>query len=446
MSNKISDLESIALWLNNHASPLTRDCYGRDAERLLAHVHKPLNRITLGDLQSFEQSLVAAGLAPISRARTIAAIKSLFGFCQRLRHISTNPAAELALPHYENRLAERVLSEGDVQRLLTAEGEPRDRILLNLLYFAGLRVSEACGLRWRNLHVRRDAGQVTVFGKNGKTRAIPLPAAVWSDLAGLRAEAGPEDPVFPSRSGRPLDRGRVRTILHQAARRAGVDAPASPHWLRHAHASHALDHGAPIHLVQTTLGHSSVATTSTYLHARPDDSSARFLYVGTSLAKSGKSALPLQRTRVMDVMTAATAAKGDVIMTSNTEEQARNQATATAPEQKATKKANTAPRKPRVAPAKAKAGKKATPAKNAPKAKKAAKAQESGGPREGSKTAQVVAMLQRKNGATLPEIMEKMGWLRHTVRGFMAGAMKKAGFIVESFKPEGGERTYRINK
>jgi Protein of unknown function (DUF3489) len=96
------------------------------------------------------------------------------------------------------------------------------------------------------------------------------------------------------------------------------------------------------------------------------------------------------------------------------------------------------------APAKAKATKKATPAKKAPKAKKGAKAAESAGPREGSKTAQVVAMLQRKNGATLEEIMEKMVWQKHTVRGFMAGAMKKAGYQVESFKSEKGERTYRI--
>jgi len=94
----------------------------------------------------------------------------------------------------------------------------------------------------------------------------------------------------------------------------------------------------------------------------------------------------------------------------------------------------------------AKTTKKTTPAKNAPKARKAAKAQESAGPREGSKTAQVVAMLQRKGGATLPELMTKMGWQKHTVRGFMAGAMKKAGYTVESFKPEGGERTYRINQ
>jgi hypothetical protein len=89
--------------------------------------------------------------------------------------------------------------------------------------------------------------------------------------------------------------------------------------------------------------------------------------------------------------------------------------------------------------------KKTTPAKKAAKAPKAAKPKAEGA-REGSKTAQVVTMLQRKNGATLAEIMDKMGWLKHTVRGFMAGAMKKAGHTVESFKSDKGERTYRINQ
>jgi hypothetical protein len=96
------------------------------------------------------------------------------------------------------------------------------------------------------------------------------------------------------------------------------------------------------------------------------------------------------------------------------------------------------------APTKSKASKKATATKKTSKAKTAAKT-EGAGPRESSKTAQVVAMLQRKNGATLAEIMDKMGWQRHTVRGFMAGAMKKAGHAVESFKYDKGERTYRIN-
>jgi hypothetical protein len=98
---------------------------------------------------------------------------------------------------------------------------------------------------------------------------------------------------------------------------------------------------------------------------------------------------------------------------------------------------------------KGKSSKKSTPTKKAPKtprtkAPKPAK-RESGAPREGSKTAQVVAMLQRKNGATLTEIMEATGWQAHSIRGFMSGALRGAGYEIESFKPEGGERTYRIN-
>jgi hypothetical protein len=110
--------------------------------------------------------------------------------------------------------------------------------------------------------------------------------------------------------------------------------------------------------------------------------------------------------------------------------------------------ANTAPKGAKGERAKGKSDKKSTPAKKAPKtrskATKPAKA-EAGAPREDSKKARVIAMLQRKYGATLPEIMEEMGWQAHTVRGFMAGAMKKAGYQIESFKPESGERTYRIN-
>lgn len=100
----------------------------------------------------------------------------------------------------------------------------------------------------------------------------------------------------------------------------------------------------------------------------------------------------------------------------------------------------------KAAPVTAKAGKKVTPAKAAPKGKKAPKTQETAGPRDGSKMAQVIEMMQRKNGASIEEIMERMGWLRPTVRGFVAGAMKKAGYAVESFKPEGGSRTYRLSK
>lgn len=87
-------------------------------------------------------------------------------------------------------------------------------------------------------------------------------------------------PVFPSRKGKgDLHPSQVHRIVQAAAVRAGVEVPVLPHWLRHAHASHALDRDAPIHLVQATLGHASVATTGKYLHARPEDSSARYLGV-----------------------------------------------------------------------------------------------------------------------------------------------------------------------
>jgi site-specific recombinase XerD len=94
------DSHIIELWLQRQGSPHTRGCYRRDAARLLSYVPKSLSRLTLRDLQSFAQSLVQAGLAPISRARTLAAVKSLFGFCQRMRYVPANPAAELALPCY----------------------------------------------------------------------------------------------------------------------------------------------------------------------------------------------------------------------------------------------------------------------------------------------------------------------------------------------------------
>ena len=114
---------------------------------------------------------------------------------------------------------------------------------------------------------------------------------------------------------------------------------------------------------------------------------------------------------------------------------------------KADKKAKGSAQAAKGASTKAKATKKTTPVKNAPKAKKAAKAEKSAGPREGSKTEQVIAMLKRKNGATLAEIMASTGWLSHTTRAFVSATLgKKLGLAVESFKSDKGERTYRINQ
>src|SRR5262245_10567605 len=233
------DRKIIELWLARQASPHTRACYRRDADCVIEELRKPLKQIGLADLQRFANTLADSGLAPISQLRTIAPVRSLFGFCRRVRYLPQNPASELPLPAYEKRLAERILPEDDVQRLLAVEGTARDRVLLNLIYVAGLRVSEACQLRWRNLRPRATGGQITVYGKGGRTRAIPLPDALWAQLNQLRESAGSEEPVFRSRTGKALDRGRVRRIVRRAAAQMGIQGSVSPHWLRHAHASHA---------------------------------------------------------------------------------------------------------------------------------------------------------------------------------------------------------------
>jgi hypothetical protein len=156
---------------------------------------------------------------------------------------------------------------------------------------------------------------------------------------------------------------------------------------------------------------------------------------------------PTEETTQADVSQTPATAEADHALPEQASEPA--QATPEAPETLASAEPVAAGDAPAadVAPAASEASTKAVRAKKAPKVPKVAKAPQSeSGPREGSKTAQVVAMLKREGGATLAEIMTTMGWQKHTVRGFMAGTMKKAGFTVESFKPEGGERTYRINK
>jgi integrase/recombinase XerD len=273
-----SDDQLIGIWLHGR-SPHTQRAYGADLARFRSRVGKPLAAVTVRDLQQFADSL--NGQAPASRSRTLSAVKSLLAFGHRIGYLAFDVGRVLRLPPLRNRLAERILPEADLHRILSLEPKLRDRAMLILLYASGIRVSELCGLSWRDLQANGDGGQVTVFGKGGVTRAIQVPASVWKLLSGLRREGGePDDPVFRSRkekNGARLRPLAVLRVVRRASVRAGIELPVSPHWFRHAHASHALDRGAPIHLVQATLGHASVATTGRYLHARPNDSSSRFL-------------------------------------------------------------------------------------------------------------------------------------------------------------------------
>ncbi len=265
----------LAMWLDGHSAH-TVDSYRRAVRRFLDFVNKPLHLVTLADLQLWRASL--SDLAPSSVGTVLAAVKSLLSFAYQLGVLPTNVGTALKTPKVKDTLNERILSELEVTTLITLEPNQRNRVMLRLLYAGGLRVSELCALKWRDLKPRNQLGQVTVFGKGGKTRTVLLPQGVWEELCQLKGSSRGNDAVFRSRQGGGhLDRSQVYRIVKAAAKRASIEGNVSPHWLRHAHASHSLDRGAPLHLVQATLGHSSVATTERYLHARPNDSSAMYL-------------------------------------------------------------------------------------------------------------------------------------------------------------------------
>lgn len=273
------DDELVNLWLNTFAAT-TRASYGPAARRLRNFLNISLREVTLSDLQRFSASLDGA---PRSIALRIAAVRSLFHFAKEIGYIRFDPTPSLKLPHIKRDLAERILAPREVMRMFDQEPNPRNRAMLKLFYASALRVSELTALRWRDFQLNNSkpefAGQVTVMGKRGKTRSIAITHGVWAEATALRGDAGPDAPVFRSRKGGgPLHRSRVMHIVRSAASRAGIQAMnVSPHWLRHCHASHALENGAPLPLVQATLGHASAASTSAYLHARPGDSSSRYL-------------------------------------------------------------------------------------------------------------------------------------------------------------------------
>jgi site-specific recombinase XerD len=270
------DAQMVRLWLARSSSSNTRRNYEREARAFMANVGKPLGAVRMGDLQDY---IAARPGSSATVALTAAALKSLFTFAQEVGFLRFNIGAAVKVPPIKNTLAERIMAEADALLMIRQEPVPRNRVLLTVLYGGGLRISEVCGLRWCDLMARDEAGQATVFGKGGKTRAVLLSASTWKVLMALRGEAPADAPVFLSRKGGALDPSAVHRVVKAAAARAGLPGEVSAHWLRHAHASHSLDRGAPIHLVQATLGHASVATTGRYLHARPSESSARFLGV-----------------------------------------------------------------------------------------------------------------------------------------------------------------------
>jgi integrase/recombinase XerD len=271
-----SDDQLVALWLHGRPEH-TQRAYRAEVDRFILYVGTPLRSVRLTDIQRFSDHLTESGLKPSSVHRAMSSVKSLFAFGFRLGYLQFDVGRAIKIPSFRDELAERILSEAEVLRIISLEPNPRNRAILLTLYAGGFRVSEICSLKWRHLQERDSTGQITVFGKGGKTRTVLMPRSVWDVLQNLQGDSPADAPVFKSRKRGHLDESQVWRIVTKAAERAGIDKDVSCHWFRHAHASHALDRGCPIHLVQATLGHSSVATTGKYLHARPTDSSGNYL-------------------------------------------------------------------------------------------------------------------------------------------------------------------------
>lgn len=273
-----ADDRLVRLWLHGRPAHTIRS-YRRHVTNFRAHVGVELRAVTLDMLQAWSDCDELAA-SPTTRSVAIATIKSLFSFSHRLGFLAFDVAAPLQTPPRADVLAQRIMSVATVRKILRLEKNKRNAALLRVLYASGFRVSEICALRWIDCQERDGGrGQVTCLGKRGKTRSVLLPKTAWFLLDSLRAcDSLPQNPVFVSRNKRGhLSPGQVLSIVKAAAKRAGAPETVSPHWFRHAHASHALDAGAPISLVQETLGHSSIATTGRYSHARPGKSSGDYL-------------------------------------------------------------------------------------------------------------------------------------------------------------------------
>jgi integrase/recombinase XerD len=270
-----TDVERFLLHLAARRSPRTVDAYRRDLASLRASRDGVVADASLEELERWIAEMRAAGLAPSTVARRASAVRTYFRHLVLIGLRDENPAASLKLPRRAKRLP-RALSPAETERLIdaatgTTPRSLRDRALVELLYGAGLRVSEAVGLDKGGVDI--EGRVVRVLGKGGKERLVPLgrPAAeaVRRYLALGRAHLDrryrPE--LFLNARGGPLTRAGAFLILRRLADRAGLD-PLSvhPHLLRHSFATHLLEGGADLRSVQEMLGHADLGTTERYTH------------------------------------------------------------------------------------------------------------------------------------------------------------------------------------
>jgi len=279
------DLDGFLALLAARRAPRTVDAYRRDLTAFGDWLGAPVARASVEELETYLAELRAAGLSGATIARRVAALRSFFRHEMLLGARTDNPAAELALPRRHPRLP-RTLSPAEAERLIEAAAGTtprahRDRALVELLYGAGLRVSEAVGLAKSDIDL--EARIVRALGKGSKERIVPIgrPAveAVRRYLSRgrpfLDARHRPE--LFLNARGGALTRAGAFLILRRLAAKAGLEAErVHPHLLRHSFATHLLEGGADLRSVQEMLGHADLATTELYTHV--SDRRRRELY------------------------------------------------------------------------------------------------------------------------------------------------------------------------
>jgi integrase/recombinase XerD len=268
-----------AMWMEKGLSNNTLSSYRRDLRQfhdwLVTDKGSTITQATRSSLQAYLGARLKQGQSPRSTARFLSCARGFYHYLLREGRITLDPTLDVDSPRLGRPLP-KALSEEEIDRLLQAPDpeqalELRDRTMLELLYACGLRVSELTSLQLVQLSMNQ--GVVRVFGKGSKERLVPVgeEALRWLQryLAGPRGEllkGIPAEVVFPSRRGTQMTRQTFWYRIKIYAQRAGIKKHLSPHTLRHAFATHLLNHGADLRVVQMLLGHSDLSTTQIYTH------------------------------------------------------------------------------------------------------------------------------------------------------------------------------------
>lgn len=256
-------------------APRTVDAYRRDLVALTEWLGRSPASVSTEELERYLAELRAAGLSAATIARRVASLRSFFRHLVLIGAVDANPAAELELPRRTRRLP-RALSPSEAERLIDAAAGTtprslRDQALVELLYGAGLRVSEAVGLDKGGVDL--DQRLVRTIGKGGKERVVPVGRQAVEALRRYLARGRPHldrrhrPELFLNAKGGPLTRAGAFLILRKLAEKAGLEPErVHPHLLRHSFATHLLEGGADLRSVQEMLGHADLATTELYTH------------------------------------------------------------------------------------------------------------------------------------------------------------------------------------